>query len=163
MQECIFCQIVKKQIPAKIVYEDEIAIAFLDINPLSVGHTLVIPKKHFENIFDIDERELQHILTIAKKISLRIKENLGATGINIFQASGKEAEQSIPHFHLHIIPRKEGDELNVNEWWRIKVKKIEDSQLKEIADLIKIESENKKQKERTKEEIYWIRRELELG
>jgi histidine triad (HIT) family protein len=171
---CVFCQIIGKQIPAKIVYEDGSIIAFLDINPLSPGHTLIVPKKHVENIFDIDEKDLQHIFTIAKKISLKIKGRLQADGVNFLQASGKGAEQIIPHFHLHVVPRKEGDGINLNEWWKTKAKKLEDSKLDEIAKLLKIEeseeikeeSEEKKEekpKERSKEESYWIRRDLELG
>ncbi len=168
---CIFCQIINKQIPAKIVYEDELVIAFLDINPLALGHTLIIPKKHVENIFDIEENDLQHILVVAKKISLKIKEKLQADGVNIFQASGKTAEQSIPHFHLHVIPRRKDDGINWNQWWLTKIKKTNDKELDEIVKLIKIETEKKpeeeikeeKPRERTEEETYWIRRELELG
>lgn len=164
-KSCIFCQIINKQIPAKIIYEDTEVIAFLDINPLSLGHSLIVPKKHAENIFDIEEKVLQNIFSVAKKISLKVKEKLGAEGVNLFQASGRAAEQSIPHFHLHVVPRRSSDEINLNEWWSTKIKKLDDSQLEEIARLIRIEEELKeeKTKERTEEETYWIRRELELG
>lgn len=163
--ECVFCKIVKKEIPAKIVYEDDVCIAFLDINPLFLAHTLVIPKKHVKSIFDIEEKDLEHVLKIAKKISLKIKEKLGVEGVNIFHASEEAAGQTIPHFHLHIVPRKKGDGLNLNEWWRSKIKKIEEKKMDEIVNLIKLEKKEmeEKEKERSEEEIYWIRREIELA
>lgn len=112
--DCIFCKIASGEIPCKKIYEDKKVIAFLDINPISKGHSLVIPKKHFENIFDIEEDTLKEIISIGKKISLTLKENLNADGINIIHASGKEAQQSVFHFHIHLVPRYRGD--NLNTW-----------------------------------------------
>lgn len=162
---CIFCQIVEKKIPAFILYEDEKCMAFLDINPLAPGHTLVIPKEHVENIFDIEEDLLKHIITTAQKISKSMREKMGAEGVNLFQASGLSAEQSIFHFHLHIIPRKPNDNLNLNEWWRSKVGKTNKEQMEKIAKLLKIEikEEVKEEKERSKDEVYYIKRALELA
>lgn len=171
-EDCIFCQIVQKRIPAFIVYEDEKCLAFLDINPLAPGHTLIIPRDHAESIFDIDEELLQHTVAIAKKLAKNMREKLGAEGVNLFQASGASAEQSIQHFHLHVIPRKSEDKLNINEWWRSKVGKMSNEQMEEVARLLKLESESVKEvekevkeeeKERSKDEIYYIRRSLELA
>lgn len=138
MQDCIFCKIVKKELPAFIFYEDEFVIGFLDINPLVEGHTLVVPKAHYESIFDIDEEALQKIISVSQKISKRIKEALRVEGVNLVNASGAAAGQSVPHFHLHIIPRREGDEINLASWWRSKVKEVDKEKLKELAEKLKI-------------------------
>lgn len=138
MQDCIFCKIVKKELPAFIFYEDEFVIGFLDINPLVEGHTLVVPKTHYESIFDIDEEALQKIISVSQKISKRIKEALRVEGVNLINASGVVAGQSVPHFHLHIIPRRAGDEINLASWWRSKVKEVDKEKLKELAEKLKI-------------------------
>lgn len=109
---CIFCKIANGEIPARKVYEDKKVLAFLDVSPISKGHTLVIPKKHFENIFDIDEDSLKEIISAAKKVSLLLKKNLNADGMNILHASGKDAQQSVFHFHIHLVPRYKKDKLN---------------------------------------------------
>ena len=175
MQDCIFCKIVGKQIPASIVYEDERTLAFLDINPLTEGHTLIIPKIHAENIFDIPAEDLKHISVVAQQISDKMKESIDAAGVDLIQASGVAADQTVPHFHLHIIPRKDGDNLQLRDWWLSKAQKSETQKLLEIAKKLqteKIEEEQKKveekipeekPKERSKEEAEWIKRELEIA
>ena len=112
MEECIFCKIAKGEIPAMKVYEDEKVLAFLDLHPTSKGHTLIIPKKHFENIFDIEEEYLNAISGASKKVSLLLKKGLDADGINILHASGKDAQQSVFHFHIHLLPRYKNDKLD---------------------------------------------------
>ncbi len=109
MADCIFCLIAAGKIPAKKVYEDSKVLAFLDINPVTEGHTLVIPKTHHENISDIPDAELGVVFKAVKKIATNLKEKLGADGLNIMQNNGKVAGQEIPHFHVHIIPRKIND------------------------------------------------------
>lgn len=121
-QNCIFCKIAKGEIPSKKIYEDEEVLAFLDINPISKGHSLIIPKKHFENIFDIDETYLNKIITTSKRISLSLKRGLNATGINLLHASGKDAQQSVFHFHIHLVPRYKKDKLNT--WPESKYKEL---------------------------------------
>jgi len=111
ISDCIFCLIAAGKIPAKKVYEDPKVLAFLDINPLSEGHTLVIPKKHYETISQVPEPELGSIFGIVKKLATNMKDKLGADGINIMQNNYKAAGQDIPHFHVHIIPRKNNDGL----------------------------------------------------
>ncbi len=107
--DCIFCKIVSGEIPSKKVYEDNDIIAFLDINPANQGHTLVIPKKHFESIHDIDDDTLKKLVSVVKLIADRIKNNLNADGINIIQNNGQYAGQLVNHIHFHIIPRFKGD------------------------------------------------------
>lgn len=109
---CIFCKILNGEIPSYKIYEDENVYAFLDIADDAIGHTLVIPKNHYENILDIPEFELESIIKAVKKISLHYTENCGFTGVNIMNASGQSAQQTVFHLHFHIIPRKEDDGMN---------------------------------------------------
>jgi len=111
---CIFCKIAGKSLSAKVVYEDDKTMAFLDANPLSKGHTLVIPKEHYENIFDIPMDILQHLIAVAQAVAKELKKRLKADGINVLQSNGKAAHQEVMHFHLHLIPRYEGD--GINAW-----------------------------------------------
>lgn len=100
--KCIFCKIVNKIIPSNILYEDDIVIAFLDANPDSNGHTLIIPKKHYKDLDDIDMDTLSHILKIAKDIKNLLYEKLNCDGISLIQNNGEC--QEIKHFHLHLKP-----------------------------------------------------------
>ena len=108
---CIFCKIVQKQAPASILYEDSSTIAFLDIRPLNMGHTLVIPKSHYVDIFDIPELELSKVHIVSKHIAPAIKMATNADGISIIQQNGKAAGQDIFHLHVHVVPRFEGQKL----------------------------------------------------
>ena len=112
MVKCIFCEIVEKKATARIIAENDGALCFLILEPLTKGHCLVVPKKHFTDIFDIDESSLSEVAALAKEMSLLLKKKLGATGVNILHASGKSAQQSVFHFHLHIVPRFENDGLD---------------------------------------------------
>ena len=109
MENCIFCKIIKGEVPCYKIYEDEKVLAFLDINALSKGHTLVIPKKHAENIFEIEPEELEALILVVQKLSKRIKERLSPQGINILQRNGEGAGQEVLHFHFHIVPRYADD------------------------------------------------------
>ncbi len=111
MENCIFCKIINNEIPCYKIYEDDLVLAFLDVNPIVDGHVLIIPKKHFENIFDIEEKYLERIINVSKKISLKIKESLGLEGINLYQSNGSVAGQTVFHFHMHILGRNKGDGL----------------------------------------------------
>ena len=110
-ENCIFCKIVQKQAPASILYEDDAVMVFLDIRPLNMGHTLVIPKAHYVDIFDIPTKELAAIHIVAKKVSFAVKKATAADGISIIQQNGKAAGQDIFHFHVHVVPRFEGQKL----------------------------------------------------
>lgn len=107
MSDCIFCKIVNGEIPSKKIYEDENIFAFLDIQPKSAGHTLVIPKKHFENIYDIPENTLCEVMKVVKILSKRINERLSPNGIYVRQNNGESVGQSVFHYHVHIIPNYE--------------------------------------------------------
>jgi histidine triad (HIT) family protein len=117
MEDCIFCKIVKGDIPCFKVYEDERVLAFEDINPISEGHTLVIPKKHAENLWDIPAEDLTAVQMAAKKIINGIKGALKPTGVAALQLNGKGANQVVMHYHLHLIPRISGKpSLPMTEW-----------------------------------------------
>ena len=107
---CVFCKIVRKEAPAGIVYEDAQTMAFMDIRPVSEGHMLIIPKQHFEDVFDTPEEIVAYVHRITKRIAAAVKEATGAEGISIVQQNGKAAGQDIFHLHVHIIPRFEGRE-----------------------------------------------------
>jgi len=111
MTDCIFCKIIKGEIPSSKVYEDETTYAFLDIAPINKGHTLVIPKQHHEKFMETDDAVLADIITKVKRIATTIKEATQADGINIGINNEKAAGQVVFHTHFHIIPRFEGDGL----------------------------------------------------
>ena len=106
--ECIFCKIVNGEIPSYIVYEDEIVKAFLDVNPDVNGHTLIVPKKHYKDLFDIDNDTLIHIIEIAKKIDKLLKDKLHTDGLTLVQNNG--LKQEVKHFHLHLKPGYKNEE-----------------------------------------------------
>ena len=110
-ESCIFCKIVRKQAPASIIYEDEAVMVFLDIRPLNMGHTLVIPKAHYVDIFDIPQNLLSQVHKVAKLVSFAVKKATSADGISIIQQNGKAAGQDIFHLHVHVVPRFEGQKL----------------------------------------------------
>jgi histidine triad (HIT) family protein len=117
MNDCIFCKIIKGEIPSFKVYEDEKVLAFEDINPISPGHTLVIPKVHAENIWDIDENDLVALQRASKKIAGAIKKALEIDGIACMQLNGRAAHQEVMHYHLHLVPRKaDGPPLPITSW-----------------------------------------------
>lgn len=108
VEECIFCSIAGHEVPAGLVYEDKRAIAFLDARPVNEGHTLVMTRKHYENIYEVPDEELAYLFKIVKKVANAVKNSEKADGISIFQNNGKAAHQVVFHFHVHIIPRYEG-------------------------------------------------------
>lgn len=128
--ECIFCKIIKKEIPSDIVYEDDKVIAFLDIHPVNKGHTLVLPKEHNENLFDIPERVLDATMRIVKKIATAL--NRYSDGVNLWQNNGKASGQLVDHIHFHIVPRFNGDGLR--HW---SGKKYQEGEAKRVAEEIK--------------------------
>ena len=101
---CIFCSIVRGEVPCYKVYEDGDVIAFLDIEPISEGHTLVVPKKHCSDIYDIPNDLLCKVMTAARKIAMGYRSSLGAKAVNLLNASGMEAGQTVFHFHVHVVP-----------------------------------------------------------
>ncbi len=111
MEECIFCKIVKGDIPCSRIYEDDMFLAFLDISPINKGHVLLIPKEHHRDIFDTPDDTLAGFAKTAKKIAKAVKQATDADGINLGQNNGKAAGQEVSHSHMHIIPRFADDGL----------------------------------------------------
>ncbi|MFH0951015.1 MAG: HIT family protein [bacterium] len=111
--ECIFCKIIKNEIPSQLVYEDDYTMAFLDIAPVLPGHVLVVPKKHVTTLGAMDDVILCHTMNTVQKIAEAMKEALGAKGYNITINNGEAAGQLIDHFHLHVIPRHKKEELDL--------------------------------------------------
>lgn len=122
---CTFCQIARKQALASLVYEDENVIAFLDLRPLNEGHTLVIPKEHYETIFEIPQELIAYLHGIVKRVAVAVKEATKADGISIIQQNGKAANQDIFHLHVHVVPRYEGQKLpHFNEISEVDIEKL---------------------------------------
>lgn len=109
MEDCIFCQIASGQAKSWKVYETDHAYAFLDIHPVNEYHTLVIPKRHYVNIFDIPTGELLHVISALKHVVDLYQERLGLANAQIVNSSGAEAQQDVFHLHFHIVPRQKGD------------------------------------------------------
>jgi len=117
MEDCIFCKIVKGDIPCFKVYEDDRVLAFEDVNPISEGHTLIIPKAHAENIWEISGEDLTAIHLASKKVADAIKEVLSPVGVAVLQLNGRGVNQVVMHYHLHLIPRVSGGpELTMTAW-----------------------------------------------
>jgi len=107
--DCVFCKIRDGQIPSTRIFEDERALAFMDINPLNDGHCLVITRAHAPTIFEAAVADLQAAVAAAQRVALALKRALAPNGLNLLQANGAAAFQSVPHFHLHLVPRWTGD------------------------------------------------------
>jgi len=110
-ETCTFCKLAKKEETTNLIYEDDSIMAFLDVNPINEGHTLVIPKKHFVTISDIPEEEVAYLFKIVRRVAIAVKKGVNADGIVITQRNGKAAGQRVPHLHVHVIPRYEGQTL----------------------------------------------------
>jgi histidine triad (HIT) family protein len=110
---CIFCKIVNGEIPSKKIYEDDYVIAILDLSQAEKGHTLVIPKKHYDTFLDADAKTVSHSFEVSQKLAIKIKEKLNADGINILNNTNEAAGQSVMHMHIHIIPRYKNDDLKI--------------------------------------------------
>jgi histidine triad (HIT) family protein len=134
-KDCLFCKFAKHEIPCEIVFENDKVMALLDINPAGElnGHTLIIPKKHFKDLTDIEEPYLIEISKLAQKLTRAILKATNAEGLNLIQNNGKAAGQCIMHAHFHLIPRKHGDSIRIDEQRR-KTKPLE---LIETAKAIK--------------------------
>ncbi len=130
--ECVFCAIAAGEIPSFKVYEDELLLAYLDINPFSRGHTLVIPKRHSQGLLDTDEAMLSKIIVRVKRIAAHLVAKLGCDGFNILQNNGEAAGQTVRHVHFHIIPRRAGDPLSFEN------KKGDLDELKLLAERIRM-------------------------
>lgn len=133
MKGCIFCKIVKKEIPAEIIYEDDDTLAFLDINPVSKGHTLVLPKEHYKNFISTPDKNICKTLAVAKKITPIVLKAVEATDFNLTANNGAYAGQSIGHLHFHLIPR--GKDSPKPKWPTIEYK---EGEIEKVASKIRM-------------------------
>lgn len=125
-ENCIFCKIANGEIPAATLYEDDDFKVILDLGPASKGHALILPKGHYANLYELDDEVAQKVLVLAKKIITRMTEVLGCDGYNLVQNNGEAAGQTVPHFHLHLIPRYKNDEVGLG--WKMGELTEEDKQ-----------------------------------
>ena len=108
-EDCIFCRIANGEIPSRTLYEDEMFRVILDLSPATRGHALILPKQHADNLYDLPEETAAAAMALAKRIADRMRQRLGCDGLNLVQNNGKTAGQTVPHFHMHVIPRYDGD------------------------------------------------------
>ena len=127
---CVFCKIIDGVIPSTRLYEDEEFVIMLDIGPASFGHALLLPKKHYANIYEMPEHVISKAICLAKTFGEKLVKALGADGLNLVQNNGLAAGQTVFHYHLHLIPRYEGDD--VGELWT--PGSLSDEKRKEILD-----------------------------
>jgi histidine triad (HIT) family protein len=111
--DCIFCKIVARELPASIVDEDEATVSFMDVNPATRGHALVVPRRHARDLLSVDPEDLRATTIAAQRLAGLMRERLGAEGINLLNSCGAAAWQTVFHFHLHVIPRYTGDPLRL--------------------------------------------------
>ncbi len=111
--DCIFCKIVAGELPAQVIDEDERTLAFMDINPATAGHALVIPRRHYRNLLEISAEDLSATAVAAQRLAARVNERLGADGVNLLNSCGPAAWQTVFHFHVHVIPRYDDDPLRL--------------------------------------------------
>ncbi|MEJ0053790.1 MAG: HIT domain-containing protein [bacterium] len=116
MEDCIFCKIVNRESPASVVFEDDTSMVIEPIDPISKGHVLVLPKKHFVNMLDTDDETLSHLAVVSKNVGHTVLGKNNAHSMNLLHAAGMEAQQSVFHLHFHIVPRYENDGLDL--WFR---------------------------------------------
>ncbi len=118
MEDCVFCKIVAKEIPATVVHEDKDTLAFMDIGQVNPGHVLVALKQHAENIFALDEAQAAAVFRSAAKVARAIRAAFQPGGLSVYQANGKAAGQTVFHLHIHLVPRHEGDGMELT--WPVK-------------------------------------------
>jgi len=137
---CNFCKIASGKAQANVVYEDDYVVAFMDLHPANIGHTLVVPRKHWETIYEVPEKALADLFAVVKRVSVAVKKAVDAEGISILQFNERAAGQSVRHFHVHVIPRFRGDTISKfigTMLGPIGFKKAEKMDLDEIAKKIK--------------------------
>ena len=111
--DCIFCRIINGEIPGRIVDQDELTVTFMDINPATRGHALVVPRRHSRDLLEIGQEDLEAVIVAAQRLARKMPERLGAAGVNLLNSCGRAAWQTVFHFHIHVIPRYEGDPLRL--------------------------------------------------
>ena len=137
MNPCIFCEIVSRKSPASVVFEDSDVMALLDTNPVQRGHTLVNPKKHFVDIWDIPAEVLTKVVSASLLVAHRMKEAMDTEGVNTFCASGKPAGQDIFHFHMNVIPLARDERSKFAKWWSSSTETATRSDLDNLASQLR--------------------------
>lgn len=130
--DCIFCKLANGVIPTNSLYEDDVVKVIFDAGPASLGHVLILPKEHFDNVYALDDDTAAHVFQVAVKVAKALKEGLNLEGLNIVQNNGEIAGQTVFHFHMHIIPRYKGDTVNVG--W--KPGEVTDEEIEKIKSLV---------------------------
>ncbi len=133
--DCIFCKIVAGEIPSRTIHEDDLFKVILDLDPATKGHALIIPKNHFDDIYDLGDEEAKNVFSLAKKLTREMTDKLHADGFNIVQNDGEVAGQTVLHFHLHLIPRYENDGNEERLMWNHCGATAED--LDEVLEILK--------------------------
>lgn len=134
-QDCVFCKIISGEIPSATIYENSKFKVIMDIAPANKGHVLILPKEHFDNIYDIDTATAGQLFELAAMVARALKSVLDCDGMNILQNNGTVAGQTVFHFHMHIIPRYEGDTVNVG-WKELS---YEDGEMEQLREAIRKE------------------------
>ncbi len=111
--DCLFCKIIARELPAQILAEDEATVAFMDINPATRGHALVVPRRHATDLYEVEPEDLAATVLAAQRLARRVPERLGANGVNLINCCGAAAWQTVFHLHIHVIPRYDGDPLRL--------------------------------------------------
>ena len=133
MEDCIFCKLANGEIPTNAIYEDDMFKVILDMGPAAKGHALILPKDHYDNLFEIDDEVAGKAMILAKKLANKMMDKLGADGLNLVQNNKEAAGQTVNHFHLHVIPRYKDDGQNI--LWD--PTKSSEEELKEVCNLLK--------------------------
>ncbi len=136
-EECVFCKIIRKELPASVVYEDEQVIAFLSHRPVNEGHTLLVPKKHYRDIYDISEAEASYLFGVTKRLTQAVREAVQAPGVRIVQNNGEAAGQVVFHLHVHVIPLNLRDDIHGSGIYRNITYPSKPEALKKDAEKIK--------------------------
>lgn len=140
MTSCIFCKIANGDLPSEKVYEDEHVFAFMDITPVTKGHLLVIPKDHYENVYDLPADEASHLFSVVPKLAQALKETFqqeGMKGLNVLQNNGAEAGQSVFHFHMHLIPRYDKQEDGFQPGWEPQIETLTHDKIAAFAERVR--------------------------
>ncbi len=134
MEDCIFCKIVRGELPCFKIYEDENVLSFLDINPVTHGHSLVIPKRHAENIWKLQAEDLKAVIAGAKVVAEKIKKVINPTGVVMLQLNGRGVNQVVMHYHIHLIPRSQDEPpLPMSSW---ELRKGDFERLKALGEVL---------------------------
>lgn len=135
-EHCIFCKIIKGEIPSNTIYEDDDFKVILDAGPASRGHCLILPKEHYANLFELEDETAEKVLPLAKKIAGHLKDVLKCNGINVLQNNGEAAGQTVHHFHVHLIPRYEADNnKSLLTWAQADISSEEMAQIRQSLEL----------------------------